>query len=92
MLKDRDHASLPAAKTRITTKRNRRVMHSLHTASRRIIELLVAEGIGTLVLGKNPFWKTKVELGKKHNQEFVKFLMTHFWSCSPTRRRRWACG
>jgi putative transposase len=56
---------------RITTKRNRRVMHYLHTASRRIIELLVAEGIGTLVLGKNPFWKQEVELGKKHNQEFV---------------------
>jgi putative transposase len=56
---------------RITTKRNRRVMHYLHTASRRIIELLVTEGIGTLVLGKNPFWKTRVELGKKHNQEFV---------------------
>ena len=29
------------------------------------------EGIGVLVLGKNPFWKTNVELGKKHNQEFV---------------------
>jgi putative transposase len=56
---------------RITTKRNRRVMHYLHTASRRIVELLVAEGIGTLVLGKNPFWKQAVELGKKHNQEFV---------------------
>ena len=28
-------------------------MHYLHTASRRIIELLVAERIGTLVLGKN---------------------------------------
>jgi putative transposase len=56
---------------RITTKRNRRVMHYLHTASRRIIELLVAEGIGTLVLGKNPFWKQAVELGKQHNQEFV---------------------
>ena len=49
-------------------------MRSLHTASRRIIELLVAEGIGTLVLGKNPFWKTKVELGKKHNQEFVQIV------------------
>ena len=61
----------PTAKTRITTKRNRRVMHYLHTASRRIVELLVAEGIGTLVLGKNLFWKTSVELGKKHNQEFV---------------------
>ena len=56
---------------RITTKRNRRIMHYLHTASRRIIDLLVEEGIGTLVIGKNPFWKRRVELGKKHNQEFV---------------------
>ena len=67
----KNHDTRPTAKTRITTKRNRRVMHYLHTASRRIVELLVAEGIGTLVLGKNPFWKTRVELGKKHNQEFV---------------------
>ena len=29
------------------------------------------EGIGVLVLGKHPFWKTGVELGKKHHQEFV---------------------
>ena len=56
---------------RITTKRNRRVMHYLHTASRRIIDLLVEQGIGTLVIGKNPFWKQEVELGRKHNQEFV---------------------
>ena len=56
---------------RVTTKRNRRVMHYLHTASRRIIDLLVEEGIGTLIIGKNPFWKQNVELGKKHNQEFV---------------------
>ncbi|HKV01864.1 MAG TPA: transposase [Ktedonobacteraceae bacterium] len=63
---------------RITTKRNRRVMHYLHTASRRIVELLVTEGIGTLVLGKNPFWKTRVELGKKHNQEFVQIPHAKF--------------
>jgi putative transposase len=80
--KQREHAQKQLAKgreprftshrlDRITTKRNRRVMHYLHTASRRIVDLLVAEGIGTLVLGKNPFWKTRVELGKKHNQEFV---------------------
>src|ERR1051326_9588080 len=56
---------------RITTKRNRRVLQYLHTASRRIIDLLVEEGIGVLVLGKNPFWKTSVALVKKHNQEFV---------------------
>ena len=38
---------------RITTKRNRRVNAYLHTASRRIIDLLVQEGIGTLVIGLN---------------------------------------
>ena len=63
---------------RITTKRNRRVMHYLHTASRRIIDLLVHEGIGTLVIGKNPFWKQGVALGKKHNQEFVQLPHARF--------------
>jgi putative transposase len=51
---------------RITTKRNRRVMHYLHTASRRIIDLLMREGIGTLVIGK------------KHNQEFVQIPHAKF--------------
>src|SRR5258708_19405685 len=63
---------------RITTKRNRRVMHYLHTASRRIIELVVEEGIGPLILGKNPFWKQQVALGKKHNQEFVQIPHAEF--------------
>jgi putative transposase len=63
---------------RITTKRNRRVMHYLHTASRRIIDLLAVEGIGTLVIGRNPFWKQRVELGHKHNQEFVQIPHAKF--------------
>ncbi len=63
---------------RITTKRNRRVLQYLHAASRRIIDLLVEEGIGVLVLGKNPFWKTGVALGKKHNQEFVQIPHARF--------------
>jgi putative transposase len=63
---------------RITTKRNRRIMHYLHTASRRMIDLLVAEGIGTLIIGKNPFWKRRVELGKKHTQEFVQIPHARF--------------
>ena len=62
----------------ITTKRHRRIMHGLHTASRRIIDLLKAEGIGTLIIGKNPFWKQGVELGKKHNQEFVQLPHAKF--------------
>ena len=38
---------------RITAKRNRRITHYLHAASRRIVNLLVAEGIGTLIIGNN---------------------------------------
>src|SRR5262249_49459577 len=38
----------------------------------------VEEGTGVLVLGKNPFWKTGVELGKKHNQEFVQIPHARF--------------
>lgn len=56
---------------RLTTTRTRRINHYLHTASRRIINLLVQEGIGTLVIGKNPNWKQEVEMGKRNNQQFV---------------------
>jgi putative transposase len=56
---------------RMTTKRNRRVDSYLHTASRRIIDLLVSEGIGTLVIGKNPLWKQEVQMGKRNTQQFV---------------------
>lgn len=63
---------------RITTKRNRRINAYLHTASRRIINLLVSEGIGTLVIGKNPYWKQEVELGHQNNQEFVQIPHAKF--------------
>jgi len=56
---------------RLTTRRTRRIDHYLHTASRRIIDLLVVEGIGTLVIGKNPLWKQEVNLGRRTNQQFV---------------------
>lgn len=63
---------------RITTKRNRRVNAYLHTASRRIIDLLVQEGIGTLVIGLNKGWKQEVELGRRNNQNFVQIPHTRF--------------
>jgi putative transposase len=53
---------------RITTKRTRRIDHYLHTASRRIIDLLIAEGIGTLCIGKNPNWKQEANMGRRNNQ------------------------
>ncbi len=56
---------------RMTAKRTRRIDHYLHTASRRIMDLLVAEGIGTLCIGKNPLWKQEVRMGRRNNQTFV---------------------
>ena len=58
--------------------RNRRVGSSLHTASRRIIDLLIAEGIGTLVIGKNPLWKQEANLGTRNNQQFVQIPHARF--------------
>jgi len=43
----------------------------MHTASKRIIDVLVKEGIGTLVIGKNDGWKQEANLGKRTNQHFV---------------------
>jgi putative transposase len=56
---------------RVAAKRTRRIDHYMHTASRRIIDLLVTEGIGTLVIGKNPGWKQESPMRKKDNQHFV---------------------
>ena len=56
---------------RLINTRTRRINHYLHTASKRITDLLVQERIGTLVIGKNPNWKQEVEMGKCNNQQFV---------------------
>jgi putative transposase len=63
---------------RLVTKRNDRINHYLHFASRHIIDLLVAEGIGTLVLGKNPRWKQESPLGRVNNQHFVQLPHARF--------------
>jgi putative transposase len=56
---------------RLTIRRTRRSDPYLPTASRRLIDLLVAEGIGTLCIGKNPLWKQEVSLGRRNNQTVV---------------------
>jgi putative transposase len=56
---------------RLTNKRNRQVNHYLHAASKRIIDFLVEQGVGTIIIGKNPLWKQGVGMGKRNNQNFV---------------------
>ena len=72
------HRGTTAQMERLTAHRTRQIDHYLHTASRRIIELLVAEGIGTLVLGKNPLWKQEANLGRRANQNFVSIPHARF--------------
>ncbi len=55
----------------LADKRKRQVDSYLHVASRRIIDHLVQQRIGTLVIGKNDGWKQEVNLGKRTNQNFV---------------------
>ncbi len=63
---------------RMTTTRNRRIDHYVHTASKRIINVLVKEGIGTLVIGKNDGWKQHSEMSKRNNQHFVQIPHARF--------------
>lgn len=63
---------------RVAAKRTRRIDHYMHTVSRRLIDLLVAEGIGTLVIGKNPNWKQESHMRKKDNQHFVQISHARF--------------
>lgn len=50
----------------------------MHLASRRVIELLLREGIATLIIGKNAGWKQKINLGRRTNQNFVAIPHAYF--------------
>jgi IS605 OrfB family transposase len=62
----------------ITNKRNRRIDQYMHTASKRIIDVLVKEGIGVLCIGKNDAWKQNSEMSKRTNQNFVNIPHARF--------------
>src|SRR5262249_4048110 len=72
------HEGTTARLERLSTQRTRRLNHYLHAASKTIIALLVSEGIGTLVIGKNLRWKQEVELGRVNNQHFVQLPHARF--------------
>jgi len=72
------HSEATKRMERLATQRNRRINHYLHAASKAIITLLVEEGIGTLIVGKNPGWKQEAELGRVNNQHFVQIPHARF--------------
>lgn len=56
---------------KLCNKREFKINDYLHKASRLVINTLVHHRIGRLILGKNPEWKQKINLGKQTNQNFV---------------------
>jgi putative transposase len=62
----------------ITDNRNRRIKTELHRCSKLIIQTLLDNHIGTLLLGKNDGWKQAVNLGKRTNQNVVNMPHAHF--------------
>ncbi len=56
---------------RLSTKRNFKIDDYLHKTSRYIINHLIKNQIGVLVIGNNPNWKQDINLGRKNNQNFV---------------------
>ncbi len=56
---------------KLCNKREFKINDYLHKASRFIINTLVNEKIGTLIIGHNPNWKQNINIGKRNNQNFV---------------------
>ena len=52
-------------------KREEQLRNVIGYYSNRLIELLINEGISTLVIGHNKNWKDKINIGKVNNQNFV---------------------
>ena len=59
---------------RLSTKINLKIDDYLHKTSRYIINGLIENQIGILVIGNNPNWKQGINLGKKTIKILFKFL------------------
>jgi len=74
--KDRERVTKQMEHT--TNHRNRQVNHYLHAASKTIIDFLVQEGVGTIIIGKNPLWKQGSNMDRINNQNFVSIPHARF--------------
>lgn len=62
----------------ITLKRNNQINDFLHKASHAIIGYCKAFDLGTIIIGINPDWKQRYNLGKVNNQKFVQIPHKEF--------------
>lgn len=62
-------------------KRNRYIEDVFHKYSRIIVDYLIRNRIGNLVVGYNSGWKQSVDMGKKNNQKFMQIPFARLTSC-----------
>lgn len=63
---------------RLWDKRNRRINHYLHSASRQLTEQLVSAGVGNVLVGWNDGFKNNTNLGRVNNQNFKTLPLSKF--------------
>lgn len=56
---------------RLEMKRMMKIKDYFHKTSRRVVELMEQNNIGTCFIGYNKNWKQEINIGKKNNQNFV---------------------
>jgi len=56
---------------KLSRKRRLKIRHYFHNVSRRLIDYCIHNNIGTIIIGKNDFWKQEVNLKSRTNQNFV---------------------
>lgn len=56
---------------RLNRIRSRRMKDYLHSASKWVVDLAVAENVGVVVIGQNKNWKQGAAMGKRNNQTFL---------------------
>jgi len=58
--------------TKLNYKRNNKVKHYIHNASRLLVNQLVSLRVSKVIVGKNKNWKQEINIGKRNNENFVK--------------------
>lgn len=63
---------------KLSFKHSLKINDLMHKASACIIKLCVNEKLNTIVIGYNEFWKQKINIGSKNNQNFVQIPFEKF--------------
>lgn len=68
---DRQHIKTGLKMKRLLIKRDKKMRDYFHKVSRVVIDMLVNDGVGLLVIGHNDHWKQNIGIGRRNNQNFA---------------------